>query len=272
MGSEFAEPRLMITIGLACVITILTILLSTAGLLYVRRKISFQTLKLSHDVADPLLSVVGTLFAVLLGFMVANSMQRFEEARVTTQQEASAVANIFRAADGFSSPTSDEIKNACHAYVDMVINDEWPKLGVKQASEEAWVAYDRIWNACIHYQPGGNADSNIQQGLMGYLGTLGDSRRMRIGALHNGLPPPLWIVLLLGGCATICFTYFFGIEKLKLQIVMTSLVSLAICLNLFLLASFDDPFSGDVMVHPTAFTNVLHDMDRMLAKKSSGIK
>jgi hypothetical protein len=34
---------------------------------------------------------------------------------------------------------------------------------------------------------------------------------------------------------------------------MTGLVTLAICLNLFLLASFDDPFSGDVTVSSMPF-------------------
>lgn len=82
---------------------------------------------------------------------------------------------------------------------------------------------------------------------------MSDARRLRIEALHNGLPFALWWVLLAGGLATIIFTYFFGVKNTRLQIVMTAIVTLVICLNIFLLASFDDPFGGDVMVHPTAF-------------------
>ncbi len=39
--------------------------------------------------------------------------------------------------------------------------------------------------------------------------------------------------------------------------VMVAIVSLVICLNIFLLACYDDPFSGDIMVQPTAFETQL---------------
>lgn len=236
--------------------TIVTTIVSIGGLLLVRRLVPVEKMRMNHDVADPLLSVVGTLFAVLLGFMVANAMQRFEEARLTTQQEASAVANVFRAAEGFPDASRKRIQKACESYVDQVIKTEWPALAEKKTSEVAWESYDQIWKECVHFVPENDGQSNIQQGLMEYLGEMGDARRMRVGALHNGLPKELWIVLLAGGAATICFTYFFGIENTKLQVLMTALVSLAICLNLFLLACFDDPFTGDVMVRPTAFETI----------------
>jgi cytochrome bd-type quinol oxidase subunit 2 len=245
----------------AMLLTALTIILAVGGLLLVRKKVHPDFLKEHHDVADPMLSIIGTLFAVLLGFMVANAMQRFEEARVTTQQEASAVANVYRVATGLPEPTRSKLMQAAKTYVQDVINDEWPKLARKVTSEKAWSSYNEMWNVCVHYTPKENGDNNLHSSIMSYMGTVGDSRRMRVGALHNGLPRDLWIVLLAGGCATITFTYFFGIQNLRLQILMTSMVSLAICLNMFLLFSFDDPFSGDVMVQPACFQNVLENFE-----------
>lgn len=246
----------MATIITATLLTALTMLLAVGGVLLVRKRVSSEFLKEHHDVADPMLSIIGTLFAVLLGFMVANAMQRFEEARINTQQEASAVANVYRVATGLPEPTRSKLMHAAVDYVDSVINDEWPKLATKGTSEKAWHAYNELWNVCAHYTPSGNGDNNLHASLLSFMGTVGDTRRMRVGALHNGLPRDLWVVLLAGGIATIGFTYFFGIQNLRLQIVMTSMVSLAICLNMFLLFSFDDPFSGDVMISPTCFQNV----------------
>jgi ABC-type branched-subunit amino acid transport system permease subunit len=82
---------------------------------------------------------------------------------------------------------------------------------------------------------------------------LADNHRMRLEALHNGLPVVLWMVLVIGGIATIVFTYFFSAHRLQIQLIMVSMVSLVICLNIFLLASYDDPFSGDVRIAPSAF-------------------
>ncbi|HIN63376.1 MAG TPA: DUF4239 domain-containing protein, partial [Candidatus Obscuribacterales bacterium] len=57
--------------------------------------------------------------------------------------------------------------------------------------------------------------------------------------------------------ATIFFTYFFRAENIKIQALMVGMVSLVICLNLFLLMTYDDPFYGDVMVTPSAFETQL---------------
>lgn len=38
---------------------------------------------------------------------------------------------------------------------------------------------------------------------------------------------------------------------------MVAIVSLVICLNIFLLATYDNPFSGDVTITPTAFQTQL---------------
>jgi hypothetical protein len=38
-----------------------------------------------------------------------------------------------------------------------------------------------------------------------------------------------------------------------MQAVMTAIVTLVICLNIFLLAAYDNPFAGDVMLQPIPF-------------------
>jgi hypothetical protein len=80
---------------------------------------------------------------------------------------------------------------------------------------------------------------------------------MRADALHNGMPAVLWAILIIGGVATIVFTYFFTTSSVGMQIAMVSIVSIVICLNIFLLASYDDPFSGDVMIGTSIFETQL---------------
>ncbi|HEY9757835.1 MAG TPA: bestrophin family ion channel [Oculatellaceae cyanobacterium] len=233
--------------------TVLTVLLSIAGLLLVRRLSANSNFKEHHDVADPMLSTVGTLFAILLGFMVANAMQRFEEARVNVQEEANAVMDLYRLAEGLPSAKCDNLRLHLKKYNEAIIKDEWPKLSLKQTSDVAYKYYDLAWTDCATFKPTEDAHNNLQQKILDCITTLSDCRRTRIYAMHNGLPPALWPALFTGGLATIFFTYLFKMHNFKLQILMTSLVTLAICLNLFLLASFDDPFSGDVRVTPLPF-------------------
>lgn len=241
-----------VTLGLSLALTVLTVLISIAGLLIFRRLDGHDELKAQHEVTDPYSQFVGMLFAVLLGFMVADAMQRFSLARQTVEQEASSLANVFRMADGFPEPRRLKVQGLCLEYADEVIK-AWPLLAKKKTSPEAWNTYRVLWKECTTYEPVTARETNAQAAMLPCMASLGDSRRLRVDALHNGMSPILWVILGVGGLATIIFTYFFSCNNLYVQMVMVAIVSLVICLNIFLLACYDDPFSGDIMVQPTAF-------------------
>lgn len=233
--------------------TVLIVLLSIVGLVVIRKWLRVDELRAHHDVTDPMSQVVGMMFAVLIGFMVADSMQRFSTARTTVQSEASALANVFRLAHGLPSEARTKIEILCSRYADQVVKDEWPKLSRKQISVTAWKTYNKIWAVTTEFRPSNDSESNLHETILEEMAALGDNRRLRVEAMHNGLPPVLWFVLVVGGVVTVLFTYFFGVQSLRQQIIMTSMVSLVICLNIFLLATYDDPFSGDIAVTPDAF-------------------
>jgi hypothetical protein len=209
------------------------------------------------------------MFAVLLGFMVGDAMQRFSTARSTTQQEAASLGDVFVLSEGLPAENRDRIRKLCVDYAERVVKIEWPLLAKKETSSEARESYILLSNECTTYNPVTQGQSNVQQTLLPALVTLGDCRRLRVEALNNSLAPTLWIVLLIGGAATILFTYFFGAGNFKIQMLMVAIVTLVICLNVFLLVAYDDPFSGDVMVYPTAFeTDLVHFREAICKTKN----
>lgn len=235
------------------ILTFLIVLISVLGLLLVRNWLSNIDLKTQHDITDPYSQFVAMLFAVLLGFMIADAMQRFADARSIVQSEASSLGNVYRLAEGLPLDKCKEIRTICKSYANGVINEEWEKMAKKEDSKNVWQTYTKLWSTITTYEPSTHRQSNAQQQLLEAMSGIGNSRRLRIEALHAGLPLELWVVLFFGGAATIVFTYFFLADNLKIQILMVSIVSLVICLNLFLLATYDDPFSGDVKITPDAF-------------------
>jgi uncharacterized membrane protein YjjB (DUF3815 family) len=229
------------------------VILSIGGMLIVRKSVSLSSLRSHHDVTDPLLAVLGTLFAILLGFMLANSMQRFESARDNLQQEAGAAGDIFRLADGLPATARDKSRKDCLAYFDAVIVDEWPMMGHKKLSDKAWNVYGDLWEDCVHYQPSTQAESDIHQTLLASMTKLGECRRARAAQITYTLPTTLWFVVFFGAFTTISFTYFFAVENVRLQILMTSIITMIIGLNIYMLAGYDGPFSGDIALTPAAF-------------------
>jgi len=101
------------------------------------------------------------------------------------------------------------------------------------------------------------------------MASVGDNRRMRVEAMHNGLPPVLWVILGIAGVATILFTFFFGAKNRRLQMVMTSIIAVVIGLNIFMLANYNDPFSGDVTIGPDAFIVDQKSLGKTMDEKDS---
>jgi hypothetical protein len=234
-------------------ITLFIVLVADCGLLLVRKRYGLSILRNYNEVTDPLLAVVGTLFAILLGFMVANAMTRFEEARNNFQQEAGAVGDIFRLAGAADHCDIAKLRQECLRYAEIVANQEWKMMEKHTMSDEAWNVYGDMWQQILKCDPQTQGQSNIHQSLLAAITQLGECRRARSAQLSYALPSSLWVIVCVGATATIFFTYFFGAEKIPIQLTMTSVVAIVLSLNIFLLISFDDPFSGDVRISPAPF-------------------
>lgn len=116
--------------------------LAVGGMLLVRKKVSIDTLTSCHEVAGYLLSVIGTLYTVLLGFVVVDSMNGVQDARCAVEEEANAVANVFLCAEAMKPAYRDHIQELCQKYVRLVIDDEWKEMKNDKFSR---LAFDTSW-------------------------------------------------------------------------------------------------------------------------------
>jgi hypothetical protein len=68
-------------------------------------------------------------------------------------------------------------------------------------------------------------------------------------------------VLFLGAGLTLGFTFFFGLENLRAQVLMAGMLALVIFLALFVVVAISHPFTGPISVKPEAITEILEDFD-----------
>ncbi len=79
-------------------------LLAVAGRWIVRRLVSLETLERNHEVAGFFLGVLGTMYAVLLAFVVSVLWTQYQDARVLITREANELGDLSRLSKGFSEP------------------------------------------------------------------------------------------------------------------------------------------------------------------------
>ncbi|MBX9567351.1 MAG: DUF4239 domain-containing protein [Candidatus Obscuribacterales bacterium] len=227
--------------------------LAICGMLIVRRIYGVERLTSYHEVAGNLLSIIGTLYAVLLGFVIVDAMERQQELRVIVEQEANGVANVFLLANGLSADKREVIQKSCAKYVSAVINQEWEAMNSGTYSPAALESAWALWTNLTELKPSTPEETTLHDKLLDQLSQLSDNRRIRIVSAAHGVAPAMWFILIVGGAFTVVFTYFFAVQNLKVQLLMTTLVSLTLALNVLLVFLYGSPFTGELAVKPDAF-------------------
>jgi hypothetical protein len=242
-----------VTLPIFITFILFSIPVSLGGIFLIKKSIKNESLKMHHDVIDPVLAVLGTLFAILIGFMLANSMQRFESARANVEHEAGAIADVYRLSAALPVEVRDQARKHCLRYTQSVIKDEWPAMQSGNFSDSSWDAINEIWADVLPYQPTTQGQSNIHQLIVSAITQAGECRRTRFAQLTYRLPNTLWFIVIFGGVSTVVLTFFFSVTSLRLQIAMTSIITMIIGLNIYMLAGYDAPFSGDIALTSAPF-------------------
>ncbi len=249
-------------------ITIFTlgVALSVVGLIWVRQKVHIDLLMENHEVGGYMLSVVGTMYAVLLGLVVVDAMTRFQEARSIVEAEANSLADVFVLSHRYPEDKQKKIEAYCLGYVTEVVQVEWNLMGEGKKSFKARKLVFDLIHEVIDFEPVTESQKAIYPLAVQSVCNLWDNRRARTNISDNGMPVEEWVVLVLGAGVCSAFAYFFGLKNLKAQIIMTALSSSLIALNLFLVLMFGYPFSGDMKIKPDALY-----VDKLIFERLLGI-
>jgi Protein of unknown function (DUF4239) len=235
---------------------------AVGGLVLVQRLVSTERRKQQNDVAGFIYAVLGVSYAVLLGLMLIAVWEQWNAAEAVASDEANELAGIFWFAHALPQPEGRHIQELARSYAQVVVEEEWPLMAQGRASPKAWATLDELRGAILGLDPTTGAQqvpySQARYNeMLEQLHGLGDARRERLLAASDGLPPILWVVLILGGVITIAFTYLFGLDNNVIHILMVAALAMILSLSLFTIAALDYPFQGDVRIHPAAFEQVL---------------
>jgi ABC-type branched-subunit amino acid transport system permease subunit len=144
----------------------------------------------------------------------------------------------------------------CSQYAKQVVDTEWTMMREGTYCPIARGRAIHLMDSLMDFEPKTEKEKAIYPVMVQQASEFWQNRQARLGIAEKGLPAIEWVVLLTGGVVTVIFTYFFGMENAKLQILMTAMVTLLIAMNLCLLLMFASPFSGDLAVHVDAFNDL----------------
>ncbi|MEF3367670.1 hypothetical protein V3H18_14110 [Methylocystis sp. 9N] len=237
-----------------------TVLLPTAlamtGPFIIRKRLPLSRLVKNNEVAGFHFGTVGVIYAVMLAFAIVTVWEKFSEAELFVLHEAGASAALHRFAAG-PEPDAVAMRAAINVYMQSAVEEEWPRMAAARESRETARALDALYAAAMRLGEGKAAAVGVE--IMRELGNITQARRGRLHLAMGVVPPALWTMLIFGAALTIGFSYFFGLEDLRAQTMMTGGLSSIVFLGLFIIVSYNYPFTGEVSVEPHPVISVMEN-------------
>jgi hypothetical protein len=208
----------------------------------------------------PMLTFVGTAFAVLLAFITLAAFQTYNGAKTGAATEAVALLGMFKSAGFFPASERDELRGDFVCYGRAVTHHEWPAMrrGERAPLVDAWISAYRTVFQRLTLRSAGE-----RLGLQDMLASTRDrtgGRRDRLREATPSVPTPLWVGLVVGGCIAVLIQLVMADrrERLLFQGAMIGGVAAMVSIGLLLINFLDHPYSsGPGSIQPTEMTATL---------------
>ncbi len=234
-------------------------LIAMAGPVVIRRYVKLNRLRINNEIAGFKFATVGVIYAVLLAFAIIIVWEKFNDADSDVAKEAGAAATIYRVSNGIGAEQSAALRDAMTAYLKAAIDQDWPAMERGKDSHNVTTALNDAYAVLMKIHAGAGSDPVLTAEILHQLDQVTAARRARLVAATGTVPGIVWMVLFGGAALTIAFTFFFGAENLRAQMMMTGSLSILIFSGLLTVVAIDHPFAGTVKVTPEALSLVLQD-------------
>ncbi|HPX37565.1 MAG TPA: DUF4239 domain-containing protein [Mycobacterium sp.] len=205
---------------------------------------------------------VGTIYAIVTGLLVFGVFTTFQESTQQSADEASTLVLMYRNAQAFPQPQRDQAQQAVVAYINSVIDDEWPALADGAGSPKTSQAIDRLFDVYNPMSP----DARWADQYARSVDDLSDVVKLRNELIDNArdsLPPIYWFLLFAGGFVTLLYLSLAYVEKKAMHALAVGLMAVMLGLVIFLLLEVNHPFRGEIAVPKTNFENALTSISQV---------
>jgi hypothetical protein len=250
---------------LAPLILVIAVAATTTAKLLVRRRAPVGGWFTDLPRSAGTLSVIGTMFAVMLAFVILLALQSYQRAREGASVEAVAVTELSSVAGTFQPPASDRLQGGLVCYSRAVIADEWPAMRQGRESDlvESWI--DTLHRDFASTDPKGAREQAAYAQWFDEQAERRQGRRERLSEATPFVPIPLWFVLGLGAALTITYMVVQADrrEGPLIQALPVGFVTALVTAGLLVIYFLDHPYAANTgSIKPTEMHRTLTQIER----------
>jgi hypothetical protein len=255
--------RRLRTVGALTPPILITVALSLTGLWLVRRYAPQEVLRASNDVVGNYLQTLGTVYAVLLAFVVYVVWGEFNDARLHVEREAQELVDLYRTAKGFPEGARLHLQDHLRRYCDQVITLEWLAMARNDeaAIERIGGLLDDAWEGLKNFEPERHCHGSLFDEALASFNELCDLRVTRLTSARLRIPFAMRLLLYFGAVIVIGSMWLFYLESFAVHAILTGCMAGALSHVLYLIWDLDDCFAGDWRVSRQPFRRARRYMD-----------
>lgn len=204
----------------------------------------------------PYFTGCSVLFALLTGFTANDTWERNRNAARAVLAEQDALLDVFNLSVAAATEMS-AIRAAELAYLDLVLKDEWPRLGDHHQSEAADQALGALLSLVAEPRIGAESGVAVHAQLVEAVLRLRGARYDRLAISTSRSDDAKWISVLALALLTQVALAMSHLEKPHAHLLATLLYAAAVVAALGPIAAREHPFDGRISVAPLAAARAL---------------
>ncbi len=241
------------TYFMAVLVFFITLITSGSLIVLIRRYVPIDFLKLHHEVAFVIFLQIGVIYGVLLAFVVSATWDQYNAAAQRIEQEASNLLELWHLKFVFPPAAQKTIEHDLINYFNSVISREWAFMAQGREDNQAENDLEDLQETYFKFKPQTFGESDLYTESLHHLASVREYRRLRLFEARMVIPKIMWLILIVMGISVVGISYFFGMRyKVSQVVLITTLVAMITSL-LLLIKLLDNPFAGDLRIHPVAF-------------------
>jgi branched-subunit amino acid ABC-type transport system permease component len=199
----------------------------------------------------------GTLFSLLVAFVMVNVWGSWDKMNEDINNEANALSNMYIYTYHLPTSFKDPLRKAIKNYTQSIINDEWSSMEQEKESPKTLLCFLEL-RKTFHtlYNLKGD-EREIYTAMYPLWTTLSDLRRTRLNIHESNVPDMVWKILVASCVLTILISFFYVSENLILHTVLNGFIAIMFSFTLFLCYDLDHPFKGESRISHEPFQLLL---------------
>lgn len=243
---------------MALVVFLATFLVAACVFLVVTRLAATEWGRAFKAVSPGMLSPLGILFGLLIGFIAVEVWNNFDKAKSAVAAEASALRAVVLLAEALPQEQRARFHDLINRHIEAAVNEEWPQMARQQATLSLLpVALVEALHDILVIKPADESSRTAQTEMVRALHAALDARRQRIVVSESAVGSVKWAGILLQAlCMLVAIAMVHSDNRRACGISLT-LFGAGIALSVLLIAAYSRPFTGGNAVGPQLLKQVI---------------